>query len=114
MAARNVKVAAQRIGTSPQTLYTVPAPTPPNTEIQVLLTFVNVSINQSGKISLWLVENGGTPDVNNVIWDEVNVDDAFIAGRAAYWVLEEGDKIVAEAEKSNAVTLRFDGLEIQN
>lgn len=113
MAARNKKFAAQRVGTTTQILYTVPAPTPPATEIQVLLTFVNVSLNQSGKIDLWLVPNGGTPDVNNVIWDQVVLDGAFIAGRAIYWVLEEGDTIQAKSEKADSLTLRFDGLEIQ-
>lgn len=107
MSARNEELAAQRIGTAIQIMYTVPADT------QTLVTFASVTFNQSGYLSLWIVPSGDAPNDDNVIWEQAQVDEKFQAGRAVYWVMEEGGTIQAQAEKADAVTLRFDGLEIQ-
>lgn len=112
MTTRNERLFGLRVATSIGTLYTAPGPTGGNTNAQTLFTFINVSFNQSSRISMWIVPSGDSPDGDNVIWDDVQVDDSFQAARAVYWVLEPGDTVQAIAEKFDTITLRGDGLRI--
>ena len=106
---RPKKLFASELTTGQVTYYTQPGS---GGDDYTIATHVNVTLRDSSKVSIWVIDTPGSPDDNNVVWDNVKFEVEVTQMFPVVWILEAGDKIVAQAEKANAVTLRIDGIEV--
>jgi len=108
MAFQEKNLARQAVGTTAETLYTVPA----NTITIVKDIHVCNNSNADCYVSLWLVPNGDSPTDENVMFYQWNVPANDFVHWNGFQVLSAGDTIQALAETADQITIHVSGAEI--
>ena len=101
-------IAKQAVGSTTETLYTVPA----STTIAVKDIHICNNSNTNCYVSLWLVDSGDSADDENVMFYQWNVPANDFVHWSGRQILETGGTIQAVAETADQITIHISGVTI--